>query len=85
MGRCCSPPAAKDLRFALPNARVMIHQRRAGSKVRHRHHACTPRKSESEEADQRNYVKHTGQPIKKIGDRLERDYFLTAEAARTSA
>jgi ATP-dependent Clp protease protease subunit len=28
------------------------------------------------------YVKHTGQPIKKIEDALERDYFLTAEAAK---
>jgi ATP-dependent Clp protease protease subunit len=28
------------------------------------------------------YVKHTGQPIKKIEDALERDYFLTADAAK---
>jgi ATP-dependent Clp protease ATP-binding subunit ClpX len=28
------------------------------------------------------YVKHTGQALKKIEDALERDYFLTAEAAR---
>jgi ATP-dependent Clp protease protease subunit len=28
------------------------------------------------------YVKHTGQSLKKIEDALERDYFLTAEAAR---
>ncbi len=27
-------------------------------------------------------MKHTGQPIKKIEDALERDYFLTAEAAK---
>jgi ATP-dependent Clp protease protease subunit len=27
-------------------------------------------------------VKHTGQPLKKIEDALERDYFLTAEAAK---
>jgi ATP-dependent Clp protease protease subunit len=25
------------------------------------------------------YVKHTGQPLKKIEDALERDYFLTAD------
>jgi ATP-dependent Clp protease protease subunit len=29
----------------------------------------------------RLYVKHTGQPLKKIEDALERDYFLTAEMA----
>ena len=28
------------------------------------------------------YVAHTGQSLKKIEDALERDYFLTAEAAR---
>jgi len=28
------------------------------------------------------YVRHTGQPLKKIEDALERDYFLTAETAR---
>jgi ATP-dependent Clp protease protease subunit len=26
-------------------------------------------------------VKHTGQPLKKIEDALERDYFLTAQMA----
>jgi len=28
------------------------------------------------------YVKHTGQPLKKIEDAVERDTFLTAEMAR---
>jgi ATP-dependent Clp protease, protease subunit len=28
------------------------------------------------------YVKHTGQPLKKIEDALERDYFLTPETAK---
>ena len=28
------------------------------------------------------YVKHTGQPIETIEDALDRDYFLTAEAAK---
>ena len=28
------------------------------------------------------YVKHTGQSLKKIEDALERDFFLTAEAAK---
>jgi ATP-dependent Clp protease, protease subunit len=31
------------------------------------------------------YVRHTGQPLKKIEDALERDTFLTAEMARISA
>ena len=28
------------------------------------------------------YMKHTGQPLQKIEDALERDYFLTAEMAK---
>ena len=28
------------------------------------------------------YVKHTGQPLKKIEDALERDTFMTAEMAK---
>jgi ATP-dependent Clp protease protease subunit len=27
------------------------------------------------------YMKHTGQPLKKIEDALERDYFMTSEGA----
>ena len=28
------------------------------------------------------YMKHTGQPLQKIEDVLERDYFMTAEMAK---
>ena len=75
--------AAKDLRFALPNARVMVHQPSGGFQGQasdimiHAQEILNLRKRLNE-----IYVKHTGQPIKKIEDALERDYFLTAEAAK---
>jgi ATP-dependent Clp protease protease subunit len=74
---------AKDLRYALPNARVMVHQPSGGFQgqatdiMLHAQEILNLKKRLNE-----IYVKHTGQPIKKIEDALERDYFLTAEAAK---
>ena len=74
---------AKDLRFALPNARIMVHQPSGGFQgqatdiMLHAQEILNLKKRLNE-----IYVKHTGQPIKKIEDALERDYFLTAEAAK---
>ena len=74
---------AKDLRFALPNARVMVHQPSGGFQgqatdiMLHAQEILNLKKRLNE-----IYVKHTGQSLKKIEDALERDYFLTAEAAK---
>jgi len=67
----------------LPNARVMVHQPSGGFQgqatdiMLHAQEILNLKKRLNE-----IYVKHTGQPIKKIEDALERDYFLTAEAAK---
>jgi ATP-dependent Clp protease, protease subunit len=74
---------AKDLRFALPNARIMLHQPSGGFQgqatdiMLHAQEILNLKKRLNE-----IYVKHTGQPLKKIEDALERDYFLTAEMAK---
>ena len=74
---------AKDQRFALPNARIMVHQPSGGFQgqatdiMLHAQEILNLKKRLNE-----IYVKHTGQSLKKIEDALERDYFLTAEAAR---
>ena len=71
---------AKDLRFALPNARIMVHQPSGGFQgqatdiMLHAQEILNIKKRLNE-----IYVKHTGQPLKKIEEALERDYFLTAE------
>ena len=83
MGSLLLAAGAKDMRFALPNARVMVHQPSGGFQgqatdiMLHAQEILNLKKRLNE-----IYVKHTGQPIKKIEDALERDYFLTAEAAK---
>ena len=74
---------AKGLRFALPNARIMIHQPSGGFEgqvtdiMLHAQEILNLKRRLNE-----IYVRHTGQPLKKIEDALERDMFLTAEMAK---
>ena len=83
MGSLLLTAGEKDMRFALPNARIMLHQPSGGFQgqatdiMLHAQEILNLKKRLNE-----IYVKHTGQPIKKIEDALERDYFLTAEMAR---
>ena len=71
------------MRFALPNARIMVHQPSGGFQgqatdiMLHAQEILNLKKRLNE-----IYVHHTGQSLKKIEDALERDYFLTADAAR---
>src|SRR5437870_8295057 len=74
---------AKDLRFALPNARIMLHQPSGGFQgqatdiMLHAQEILNLKKRLND-----IYVRHTGQALKKIEDALERDNFLSAEAAK---
>ncbi len=83
MGSMLLAAGAKDSRFALPNARVMVHQPSGGFQgqatdiMLHAQEILNLKKRLNE-----IYVKHTGQPIKRIEDALERDTFLTAEGAK---
>jgi ATP-dependent Clp protease protease subunit len=83
MGSLLLAAGAKDLRFALPNARVMIHQPSGGFQgqatdiMLHAQEILNLKKRLNE-----IYVRHTGQPMRKIEDALERDFFLTAEGAK---
>jgi ATP-dependent Clp protease protease subunit len=83
MGSLLLTAGAKDLRFALPNARVMIHQPSGGFQgqatdiMLHAQEILNLKKRLNE-----IYVKHTGQTFKAIEDALERDRFLTADMAR---
>src|SRR2546429_3806154 len=68
---------------SLPNARIMVHQPSGGFQgqatdiMLHAQEILNLKKRLNE-----IYVKHTGQPLRKIEDALERDTFLTAEMAR---
>jgi len=83
MGSLLLAAGGKDLRFALPNARIMVHQPSGGFQGQatdimvHAQEILNLKKRLNE-----IYVKHTGQMLKKIEDALERDTFLTADAAR---
>jgi len=83
MGSLLLAAGAKDMRFALPNARILLHQPSGGFQgqatdiMLHAQEILNLKKRLNE-----IYVKHTGQPLKKIEDALERDYFLTGETAK---
>jgi ATP-dependent Clp protease, protease subunit len=83
MGSLLLAAGGKGMRFALPNARIMVHQPSGGFQgqatdiMLHAQEILNLKKRLNE-----IYVRHTGQSLKKIEDALERDYFLTAEMAR---
>jgi len=83
MGSLLLTAGHKDLRFALPNARIMVHQPSGGFQgqatdiMLHAQEILNLKKRLNE-----IYVKHTGQLLKRIEDALERDTFLTADAAK---
>jgi len=83
MGSLLLAAGQKDMRFALPNARIMVHQPSGGFQGQasdimiHAQEILNVRKRLNE-----IYVRHTGQPIKKIEEALERDQFFTADGAK---
>jgi ATP-dependent Clp protease protease subunit len=83
MGSLLLAAGRKDLRFALPNARIMVHQPSGGFQGQatdimiHAQEILNLRKRLNE-----IYMKHTGQPIEKVEEAVERDTFFTAEAAK---
>src|SRR5712664_395058 len=82
MGSLLLAAEHKDMRFALHNSRIMLHQPSGGFQGQatdimvHAQEILNLKKRLNE-----IYVHHTGQPAKKVEDALERDYFLTAEMA----
>ena len=83
MGSMLLAAGGADMRFALPNARIMVHQPSGGFQgqatdiMLHAQEILSMKKRLNE-----IYMKHTGQPLKKIEEALERDFFLTADGAR---
>ena len=73
----------KGLRFALPNARILVHQPKGGFEgqatdiMLHAQEILNLKKRLNE-----IYMKHTGQLLRKIEEALERDFFMTAETAK---
>jgi len=83
MGSFLLMAGAKGKRFALPNSRVMIHQPSGGAQGQ----ATDIEIHAREILDLRQrlnalYALHTGQPVERIERDMERDRFLSAEAAK---
>ena len=84
MGSLLLSAGTKGHRYALPNARIMVHQPSGGFQGQ-----ATDIQIHAKEIldlkDRLNniYGKHTGQSVKKISDMLERDKFLTPDEANS--
>ena len=73
----------KGQRYALPNARIVVHQPSGGfegqaSDIERHAEDIIKMKRRLNEV----YMRHTGQPYERIEKTLDRDYFMTAEDAR---
>ncbi len=84
MGAVLLSAGKKGKRFALPNAEVMIHQPSGGAEGQASDIAITAKHILSTR-DRLNkiLVKNTGQPLKKIETDVDRDFFMSAEEAKT--
>jgi ATP-dependent Clp protease, protease subunit len=83
MGAVLLAAGAKGKRFALPNARIMIHQPSGGTQGQ-----ATDIEIQAREIlkirERLNGIlaQHTGQTIQKIAEDVERDYFMSAEETK---
>ncbi len=83
MGSLLLAAGAKDMRFALPNARVMVHQPSGGYQGQVTDIMIHAKEVESLKRRLNEiYVHHTGKSYKEIEEALERDNFLTSEMAK---
>jgi ATP-dependent Clp protease protease subunit len=83
MGSLLLAAGEKGMRFALPNARILVHQPSGGFQgqasdiERHAEDIIKMKRRLNE-----IYVKHTGQAYEKVERTLDRDSFMTADEAR---
>ena len=83
MGSLLLAAGEKEMRFALPNSRIMLHQPSGGAQGQasdieiHAREILAIRERLNE-----IYAHHTGQDIETVRTSLERDNFLTAQAAK---
>jgi ATP-dependent Clp protease protease subunit len=88
IGQCASMGAhllaagTKGKRFALPNARIMIHQPSGGAQGQATEIEITYKEIQRlKENLAATFAKHTGQTLKKVMKDMDRDYFMGAEEA----
>jgi ATP-dependent Clp protease protease subunit len=83
MGALLLAGGAEDKRFALPNAKILIHQVSGGFSGQaadieiHAREIIDIRRKLDE-----IIAKHTKQPLEKVSQDTDRDYFMSAEEAK---
>ncbi len=82
MGSLLLQAGHPGMRFSLPNSRVMVHQPSGGYQGQATDIMIHARETEKLKRRLNEiYVKHTGQPVEAIEDKLERDSYMSAEEA----
>jgi len=82
MGALLLAAGAKDKRLALPNSRIMIHQPLGGVQGQATDIEIQAKEIMKIKNKLHNiFMEHTGQPIEKIREDTERDFFMSAEEA----
>ncbi|HEY3400528.1 MAG TPA: ATP-dependent Clp endopeptidase proteolytic subunit ClpP [Geothrix sp.] len=88
IGQCASMGAhllaagTKGKRFALPNARIMIHQPSGGAQGQATEIEITFKEIQRLKDNlAATFAKHTNQPLKKVVKDMDRDFFMSAEEA----
>ncbi len=83
MGSVIAIGGEKGMRFALPNAEVMIHQPSGGSQGKAEDILISARHIErTRERMYQLYVKHSGQTLKSVQKALDRDLWMTPSEAK---
>ena len=83
MGSLLLAAGETGMRYSLPNSRVMVHQPSGGFQGQESDIALQAKEIlELKERLNKIYVKHCGQSLKKVEAALDRDNFMTAEAAK---
>lgn len=84
MGALLLTAGAKGKRFALPNARIMIHQPLGGAQGQATDIQIQANEILRMKASLNNILAtHTGQTFEKIAEDTERDFFMSAAEAKT--
>jgi ATP-dependent Clp protease protease subunit len=83
MGSLLLAAGQKGKRFALPNSRIMVHQPSGGFQGQASDIELHAREILAlRERLNHIYAEHTGQPVEKIASALDRDNFMSGEAAQ---
>ena len=83
MGSFLLAAGEKGKRFALPNSRIMVHQPSAGFRGQATDIEIHAKEILDQKANLNQlYANHTGQPVEKIEEALERDNFMSPNDAK---